>query len=72
MSQKKQFVDFFSEFGIANSVVEPDEVVLEMDADVEWESALSVGQVWFLFGKKDEYLGLLNDETMEFEAREKG
>lgn len=72
MSQKKQFVDFFSEFGITSSVVNPDEVVLEMDADVEWESGLSVGQVWFLFGKNDEYLGLLNDETMAFEPRKKG
>ena len=69
MSQKKQFEDFFSEFGIASSVIMPDEVVLEMDADVEWKSALSVGQVWFLFGENDEYLGLLNDETMEFEPR---
>ena len=69
MSQKKQFEDFFSEFGIASSVITPDEVVLEMDADVEWNSALSVGQVWFLFGENDEYLGLLNDETMEFEPR---
>jgi len=71
MSEKKQFADFFSEFGISTSVVKPDEVVLEMDADVQWESALSVGQVWFLFGKNDEYLGLLNDETMEFEPRDK-
>lgn len=72
MSQKKQFVDFFSDFGIASNVVNPDEVVLEMDADVEWKSALSVGQVWFLFGENEEYLGLLNDETMAFEPRKKG
>jgi hypothetical protein len=71
MSDKKRFMEFFSEFGIASSVVDPDEVVLEMDEDVKWESALSVGQAWFLFGEDDGYLGLLNDETMEFEPRGK-
>ena len=37
--------------------------------EVEWESALSVANLWFLFGKGDEYLGLLNDETMQFEPK---
>ena len=69
MSDKERFEGFFDEFGIDNSVVTPQEVVIEMDDEVEWESALSVGQLWFLFGKDNEYLGLLNDETMEFEAR---
>ena len=69
MSDKKRFMDFFSEFGIGSTVVNPDEVVLEMDVDVQWKSALSVGQAWFLFGEGDGYLGLLNDETMEFEQR---
>ena len=40
-----------------------------MEQEVEWKSALSVGQLWFLFGQDGEYLGLLNDETMDFEAR---
>jgi hypothetical protein len=71
MSDKVRFMDFFSEFGIECSVVDPEEVVLEMDEDVEWKSALSVGQAWFLFGEDDGYLGLLNDETMEFEQRGK-
>ena len=71
MSDKKRFQEFFSEFGIASSIVNPDEVVLEMDQDVAWESALSVGQAWFLFGEDGGYLGLLNDETMEFEPRGK-
>ena len=71
MSDKKGFLDFFGEFGIKSSPVSPEDIVLEMEDEVEWESALSVGQLWFLFGKDDEYLGLLNDETMEFEAREK-
>ena len=44
---------------------------MEMEEDVEWGSALSVGHLWFLFGKEDQYLGLLNDETIAFEPREK-
>jgi hypothetical protein len=71
MSDKERFRGFFDEFGINSSAVTPQEVVIEMDDEVEWESALSVGQLWFLFGKDKEYLGLLNDETMEFEARVK-
>ncbi len=70
MSEKKRFLDFFKEFGIKSSSVSPEDVILEMEQDVEWKSALSVGEVWFLFGQGDEYLGLLNDDTMEFEARE--
>jgi hypothetical protein len=70
MSEKERFLDFFKAFGIKGSPVSPKDVILEMEQDVEWASALSVGQVWFLFGQDDEYLGLLNDETMEFEARE--
>jgi hypothetical protein len=69
MSDKERFVDFFNEFGIESSPVTPEEVFLEMEQDVEWKSALSVGQAWFLFGEHDDYLGLLNDETMKFEAR---
>ena len=72
MSDKESFKSFFSQFGIEARVVTPEEVVLEMERDVEWESALSVGQVWFLFGQNGDYLGLLNDETMEFEARRSG
>ena len=71
MSDKERFLDFFTEFGIKSSPVSPEDIVLEMEEDVEWENALSVGQLWFLFGSKDEYLGLLNDETMEFEKRSK-
>jgi hypothetical protein len=71
MSDKERFTNFFNEFGIESAPVTPEEVVLEMDEDVEWHSALSVGQAWFLFGKDDQYLGLLNDETMAFEARKK-
>ena len=59
MSDKERFKGFFDEFGIDNSAVTPQEVVIEMDDEVEWESALSVGQLWFLFGKDKEYLGLL-------------
>lgn len=70
MSDKKGFLDFFGEFGIKSSPISPEDIVLEMESEVAWESALSVGQLWFLFGKDDEYLGLLNDETMEFEERE--
>jgi hypothetical protein len=71
MSDKKRFLDFFNEVGIKSSNVDPEDVFVEMDDDVAWESALSVGQLWFLFGKNEEYLGLLNDETMQFEARAK-
>jgi hypothetical protein len=71
MSDKERFVNFFEEVGIKSTNVNPEDVILEMDEDVPWESALSVGQLWFLFGKDDEYLGLLNDETMQFEPREK-
>ena len=69
MSDKKSFEEFFSKFGIEAVVVEPEEVVLEMEEEVQWESALSVGQVWFLFGQDEMYLGHLNDDTMEFVAR---
>jgi hypothetical protein len=69
MSDRDRFLDFFKEFGIKSSNVSPEDVVIEIEAEVEWETALSVGQLWFLFGKNDEYLGLLNDETMEFEAK---
>jgi hypothetical protein len=70
MSDKEKFLNFFNEVGIKSTNVDPEDVILEMDEDVPWESALSVGQLWFLFGKDDEYLGLLNDETMQFEHRE--
>lgn len=69
MSDKERFVKFFDEFGIQTSIIDPEDVVLEMDKAVDWASALSVGQAWFLFGKDEDYLGLLNDETMEFEPR---
>ncbi len=69
MTDKDRFVDFFKEFGISCTTVTLEEVVLEMEDDVAWDNALSVGQVWFLFDAKDEFLGVLNDETMEFEAR---
>jgi hypothetical protein len=71
MSDKKRFLDFFSEFGIKSAPISPEDIVLEMDEEVGWEAALSVGQLWFLFGQNDEYLGLLNDETMRFEERMK-
>lgn len=71
MSDKERFLDFFKEVGIKSSPVSPESVFLEMEAEVVWETALSVGQLWFLFDKDDNYLGLLNDETMEFEEREK-
>ena len=70
MSDKERFLDFFKEVGIKSSPVSPESVFLEMEAEVVWETALSVGQLWFLFDKDDNYLGLLNDETMEFEERE--
>jgi hypothetical protein len=70
MSEKDRFLEFFKEFGVKGSPVSPEDVVLEMDQDVDWKSALSIGQLWFLFGQDDEYLGLRNDESMEFEARE--
>ncbi len=71
MSDKERFLDFFKEVGIKSSPVSPESVFLEMEAEVVWATALSVGQLWFLFDKDDNYLGLLNDETMEFEEREK-
>ena len=72
MSEKQSFKDFFAKFGIGARVVGREEVVLEMEREVDWESALSVGQVWFLFGKNEDFLGLLNDETMDFEERHSG
>jgi len=71
MSDREKFLSFFKEVGIKSTNVDPEDVFLEMDEDVAWESALSVGQLWFLFNKDEEYLGLLNDETMQFESREK-
>ncbi|MBW1739565.1 MAG: hypothetical protein JRJ42_00355 [Deltaproteobacteria bacterium] len=71
MSDKEKFLSFFKEVGIKTTDIHPDDVFVEIDEEVAWESALSVGQVWFLFGKDDEYIGLLNDETMHFEPREK-
>jgi hypothetical protein len=71
MSDKERFLNFFKEVGIKSTNVDPEDVIIEMDEDVSWESALSVGQLWFLFGKDEEYLGLLNDETMQFEHRQK-
>ncbi|MDY6838879.1 MAG: hypothetical protein SWH78_13000 [Thermodesulfobacteriota bacterium] len=69
MSDKESFLSFFKEFGIKSSPVSPEDIVLEMEQEVDWANALSVGQLWFLFGQDDRYLGLLNDETMEFEER---
>ena len=71
MSDRERFLSFFKEVGIKSSNVNPEDVFLEMEDDVAWKSALSVGQLWFLFGDDEAYLGLLNDETMQFEAREK-
>ncbi len=71
MSDKEKFLNFFNEVGIKSTNIQPEDVLLEMEEDVAWETALSVGQLWFLFGKDDEYLGLLNDETMEFESKKK-
>ena len=71
MSDKQRFLSFFEEVGIKSSHVSPEDVFLEMDGEVAWKSALSVGQLWFMFGDDEEYIGLLNDETMQFEAREK-
>ena len=71
MSDKDKFLKFFEEDGIKSANVQPEDVFIEMEEDVAWEAALSVGQLWFLFGKNEEYLGLLNDETMQFEPREK-
>jgi len=70
MSDKEKFLNFFKEVGIKGTNIQPEDVFLEMEEDVAWETALSVGQLWFLFGKDDAYLGLLNDETMEFEPKE--
>jgi hypothetical protein len=69
MSDKERFLDFFKEFGINSAPITREDIVLEMEENVEWKTALSTGQLWFLFDKDDNYLGLLNDETMEFEAR---
>ena len=69
MSDKQKFLDFFKEIGIKSSNVLPEDVFIEMEEDVAWESALSVANLWFLFGENDQYLGLLNDETMQFEAK---
>jgi hypothetical protein len=71
MSDKEKFLNFFKEVGIKSANVQPEDVLLEMEEEVAWESALSVGQLWFLFGNDDQYLGLLNDETMEFEPKQK-
>ena len=71
MSDKERFLTFFKEFGIKSAPVSPEDIVLEMEQEVDWANALSVGQLWFLFGEDEGYLGLLNDETMEFEARGK-
>ena len=71
MSDKEKFLKFFKEVGIKSTNIQPEDVFIEMEEDVAWQAALSVGQLWFLFGKDDEYLGLLNDETMQFEPREK-
>ncbi len=69
MSDKGRFLAFFKEFGVRSSSISPEDIVLEMEEEVEWKTALSVGQLWFLFGENDNYLGLLNDETMQFEER---
>jgi hypothetical protein len=71
MSDKEKFMKFFKEVGVKCTNVQPGDVFIEMEEDVAWEAALSVGHLWFMFGKDDEYLGLLNDETMQFEPREK-
>jgi hypothetical protein len=71
MSDKEKFVKLFAEVGVETQNVVPEDVLMEMEEDVEWDSALNVGQLWFLFGKEDQYLGLLNEETMAFEPREK-
>jgi len=71
MSDREKFLKFFKEVGIKGTDIQPEDVFLEMEEDVAWETALSVGQLWFLFGKDDNYLGLLNDETMQFEPKEK-
>lgn len=70
MSEKEKFLEFFKEVGIKSSNVLPEDVFIEMEDEVAWESALSVANLWFLFGSKDEFLGLLNDETMQFEAKQ--
>ena len=56
MSDKERFLGFFEEFGIKSSPVSPEDIVLEMEEEVEWANALSVGQLWFLFGSKDEFV----------------
>ncbi|NVL90698.1 MAG: hypothetical protein HWN69_06865 [Desulfobacterales bacterium] len=71
MSDKKKFLDFFKEVGIKSTNIKPEDIFIEIEENVAWEDALSVGQLWFLFGNNDDYLGLLNDETMQFEPREK-
>lgn len=69
MSDKEKFVSFFKEMGIKSTDILPDDVFIEMEDDVAWENALSVAHLWFMFGSGDEYLGLLNDETMHFEPK---
>lgn len=69
MSEKEKFKAFLEEFGIKTADVLPEDVFIELDEEVPWKSALSVANLWFLFGKGDKYIGLLNDETMQFEAR---
>lgn len=71
MLDKQKFEKFFSEVGVRAETVAPDDIVLEMDKKVSWSSGLSVGQLWFLFGKDGEYLGYVDDETMEFEPKKK-
>ena len=71
MYDKEKFLKFFEEVGVKCTDVHPEDVIIEMDDDVPWAVALSVGQLWFLFGKDEEYLGLLNDETMQFEPRKR-
>ncbi|MGD9022217.1 MAG: hypothetical protein PVJ62_00415 [Deltaproteobacteria bacterium] len=71
MSDKEKFVKFFKEVGIKSTNILPEDVILEMEEEVPWQTALSVGQLWFLFGENEAYLGLLNDETMQFEPRKK-
>ena len=69
MSDKEKFLGFFKEVGITSSDVLPEDVFIEMETEVAWTSALSVGQLWFMFGEDDGYLGFLNDETMQFEPK---
>jgi hypothetical protein len=70
MADKEKFLKFFDEVGIKTTEVKPEDVFIEMDEDVAWESAISVGQLWFMFDNDEQYLGFINDETMQFEPRE--